>query len=438
MSEAVKHSQNKPPIHLINQHSEEAEARALAFGAQKYGEWNWAAGRGLRWTDLARATIGHVRAFLARVEQDPESGLSHIDHAKANLGFLAEYIATGTGQDDRRPARGEAQAVRRDSAPLPLPESLRDWRRLDAEGDLSTACWKTQQSDNVWHTWACKQPGTWTDTLEAHYPVPLAKVEGPFAPAAPTAPTPDLAGLISEYAARQARLQTELAAAKAERDGLQAHLDSLRFYQFRGTPKQGPSDPHTLWLIADSEEGAWERLHSNAFTEDFADWTLASSYDATDAVCTLSGSLEIRDARDGFRERCGVLQAQLNAKTESFEALRSEKNAAQEDQALKRLALSKELRDERQAHETTRAKLREVERQLTIARQWHEESKFSLAGLLARAAPDRQESLARELAESEARRKSLALHLKGSDITCERLEAELQNLQRQLARERGV
>jgi hypothetical protein len=97
----TKHSADKPPLHLINRAALEAEARVLAFGARKYAEWNWS--KGLKWADVARAAIGHLYAFLDGEDLDPESGLPHVAHARTEAGFLLEFIARGTGTDDRRP-----------------------------------------------------------------------------------------------------------------------------------------------------------------------------------------------------------------------------------------------------------------------------------------------------------------------------------------------
>ena len=98
--QGTKHSDGKPPLHLINREALIREAEVLAFGAKKYAEWNWA--KGLSRTDVARAAIGHIYAWLDQEDIDPESGLNHIAHARCELGFLLEFIGRGTGIDDRR------------------------------------------------------------------------------------------------------------------------------------------------------------------------------------------------------------------------------------------------------------------------------------------------------------------------------------------------
>lgn len=108
----TKHSTDKPPLHLINRAALVAEAEVLAFGARKYAPWNWS--KGLEWADAARAAIGHLYAFLDREDLDPESRLSHVAHARAETGFLLEFIAKGTGVDDRRP--GAVRVVREDDS----------------------------------------------------------------------------------------------------------------------------------------------------------------------------------------------------------------------------------------------------------------------------------------------------------------------------------
>lgn len=83
----------------------------LAFDADKYGRFNWL--QGMRWSRLVGAFLRHTHAWdvaqgkwtrAALVATDEESGLPHSAHAACCYWFLAEYVASGIGEDDRPPA----------------------------------------------------------------------------------------------------------------------------------------------------------------------------------------------------------------------------------------------------------------------------------------------------------------------------------------------
>ena len=76
-------------------------ARALTYGAAKYGRYNYLTGGGLEYSRLVAATTRHLTAWLGREGRDAESGLSHLAHAGASLLMLADLEARGLGIDDR-------------------------------------------------------------------------------------------------------------------------------------------------------------------------------------------------------------------------------------------------------------------------------------------------------------------------------------------------
>lgn len=76
----------KPPMELVPQALTRGAARVLGYGAVKYAPNNWR--RGMRWGEVFGALQRHLTAWNEGENLDPESGLSHLDHAAACLGFL--------------------------------------------------------------------------------------------------------------------------------------------------------------------------------------------------------------------------------------------------------------------------------------------------------------------------------------------------------------
>lgn len=131
----TKHSQDKPPLHLIPRAALYAAAGVLEFGAKKYAAWNWS--KGLSWTDVARAAIGHLEAFLDGEDYDTGEGGSNMLHVACALTecmFLAEFAAHGTGTDDRRPPR---PAPTREPLPLACPAAPAPPPAREAEATLA-------------------------------------------------------------------------------------------------------------------------------------------------------------------------------------------------------------------------------------------------------------------------------------------------------------
>lgn len=91
--------ENKPALSMIPKSSLDLEAAVLAFGAKKYERNNWK--KGMEWTRLVDSALRHITAWNDGEELDPESGLSHLAHAKCCLSFLIEYQTKGLGEDDR-------------------------------------------------------------------------------------------------------------------------------------------------------------------------------------------------------------------------------------------------------------------------------------------------------------------------------------------------
>lgn len=95
----TKHDTGKPDLSLLPTHALEETARALMFGANKYGRYNYC--QGFEDTRLAAACLRHVYSFLNGEEKDPESGLSHLAHAMATLSMMMHCQDLGTLRDNR-------------------------------------------------------------------------------------------------------------------------------------------------------------------------------------------------------------------------------------------------------------------------------------------------------------------------------------------------
>lgn len=96
-----KNDSEKIRLDLIPQAGINGMGRAFTFGATKYSPDNWAQG-GFEWRRLVGAAMRHITAFNSGEDNDPESGLCHIDHALACLAMLNAHVEENLGTDDRR------------------------------------------------------------------------------------------------------------------------------------------------------------------------------------------------------------------------------------------------------------------------------------------------------------------------------------------------
>ena len=94
-----KNDSGKAPIHFLHRSFIEGTALAQDFGSRKYGDWNFT--KGIAYLRLCDAAIRHIIAFMWGEDLDQESGLSHIDHAAANLNMLKYMITNKPEMDDR-------------------------------------------------------------------------------------------------------------------------------------------------------------------------------------------------------------------------------------------------------------------------------------------------------------------------------------------------
>jgi hypothetical protein len=76
--------------------------RVLTFGAKKYAAWNWS--KGILYMRIYGAILRHLFAWVTGEDNDPETGLPHLDHAACELMFLQHFTKDGKyRQYDDRP-----------------------------------------------------------------------------------------------------------------------------------------------------------------------------------------------------------------------------------------------------------------------------------------------------------------------------------------------
>ena len=90
----------KPSLHLIPPAAEIFESKVMELGARKYGAFNWRSCK-VKASIYIAAARRHLLQWFDGQDDDPESGVSHLAHARACLGILLDARATGNLVDDR-------------------------------------------------------------------------------------------------------------------------------------------------------------------------------------------------------------------------------------------------------------------------------------------------------------------------------------------------
>lgn len=106
----VKSDVGKPRMDLIAPSALFALGRVLEIGARKYSDRNWEAG--MPFGRPFAAIMRHLWAWWNGEDRDPESGLSHLDHALCELMFLVEF-------EDRLNRYGKQEKYIQDDRPMP-------------------------------------------------------------------------------------------------------------------------------------------------------------------------------------------------------------------------------------------------------------------------------------------------------------------------------
>ncbi len=97
----TKSDQGKTEWSLLPLEALEGCTKVLMFGAKKYDRHNWR--KGMLWSRIYDALFRHLKAWWGGEDLDPETGLSHLDHALCELIFLRYYEQQGRyGESDDR------------------------------------------------------------------------------------------------------------------------------------------------------------------------------------------------------------------------------------------------------------------------------------------------------------------------------------------------
>lgn len=88
-NEGKKFDSGKAMLSLLPFEALEGAAKALSFGIEKYGRYNFT--EGLSIDRIIDGVLRHVNQYSWISKEDPETGLSHLDHALAGL-MMAKWM----------------------------------------------------------------------------------------------------------------------------------------------------------------------------------------------------------------------------------------------------------------------------------------------------------------------------------------------------------
>ena len=93
----------KVPLDLIPPAFKLGLSLALAFGARKYGRFNWRSAETLpvRASTYVAAMQRHLDAWASGEDRADDSGVDHLAHVAASCAILMDARAAGRFEDDR-------------------------------------------------------------------------------------------------------------------------------------------------------------------------------------------------------------------------------------------------------------------------------------------------------------------------------------------------
>lgn len=137
----------KAPLSVVPAALVLAAAPAMAVGANKYGPFNWR-GQKVQAMTYVEAVLRHLYAWVDGQDLAEDTGVSHIGHAIAGLGILADAIAQDNIIDNRPPAGPAADMLRAQdrslsvvpTGPVNMAE-VRHERLLNGDAPACTCLW---------------------------------------------------------------------------------------------------------------------------------------------------------------------------------------------------------------------------------------------------------------------------------------------------------
>jgi len=119
------HGDKKPDMSLVPPVAILSEARVMQLGASKYGPYNWR-DKTVSARVYTAAAMRHILQWQDGEDIDPESGESHLAHARACLGIIIDAQSIGKFNDNR-PTKGAASdSIRRVSEAAAALDSVSD------------------------------------------------------------------------------------------------------------------------------------------------------------------------------------------------------------------------------------------------------------------------------------------------------------------------
>jgi len=100
---AAHFDSGKPRLELLPYESLAEIAKVFDYGFSKYGVGNWS--KGMLWTKMAASILRHTYKWLAGIDKDEESGLSHMAHAGACVVMILYYEQYKKEMDNRLTVR---------------------------------------------------------------------------------------------------------------------------------------------------------------------------------------------------------------------------------------------------------------------------------------------------------------------------------------------
>lgn len=88
----------------------EGVVQVLTYGASKYKDRNWELG--INYGRVFGAVMRHLWAWWRGQENDPESGLPHLDHAMCGVLFLSAFTKRQRLEHDDRPHKFHQESVK--------------------------------------------------------------------------------------------------------------------------------------------------------------------------------------------------------------------------------------------------------------------------------------------------------------------------------------